>query len=88
MEPRRYSDVTAAAIDVAVRALIEDAFTRARAILQANLALLRQGAAALLAHETLSGSDLQTLAAAVRLPPPEAPAAPAAAPQAKLPQPA
>ncbi len=88
MEPRRYSDVTAAAIDTAVRALIEDAFTRARAILQANLALLRQGAAELLAHETLSGSDLQTLAAAVRLPPSEASAAPEAPPHAKLPQPA
>ena len=76
-EPRRYSDTTAAAIDLAVKMLIERAFLLARGVLEANLALLRQGAATLLAHETLAGPELDTLARAVRAPPPLAVAPPA-----------
>jgi cell division protease FtsH len=83
-EPRRYSDTTAAAIDAAVKALIELAFARARAVLEANLALLRRGAEELLAHETLAGPELDALSRGVTAPP-----AVLAAPQpAALPHPA
>ena len=73
-EPRRYSDETAAAIDAAMRGLIERAFARAVAVLEANLPLLREGAERLLSHETLSGDDLETLARGVRPPSLPAPA--------------
>jgi cell division protease FtsH len=63
--PRQYSEQTAAAIDAAIRALVEAAYTRARAILTANMALLREGAANLLHDETLSGDKLEALAAKV-----------------------
>ncbi len=64
-EPRRYSDETATSIDDAVRGLIEAAYQRALAILQANPALLRRGAEELLRCETLSGPELKSLAADV-----------------------
>jgi cell division protease FtsH len=73
-EPRRYSDETAAAIDAAMRSLIERAFALAVAVLEANLPLLREGAARLLSHETLSGDDLETLARSVQTPALPAPA--------------
>ncbi len=63
--PRQYSEQTAAAIDGAIRELIEAAFTRARAILQANLPALRAGAAELLRDETISGERLAAVAATV-----------------------
>jgi cell division protease FtsH len=63
--PRQYSEQTAAAIDKAIRELIEAAFTRARAILQANLPVLREGAAELLRDETISGERLAALSAKV-----------------------
>ncbi len=85
-EPRRYSDTTAAAIDQAVKALIGLAFARARVVLEANLALLHQGAQTLLAHETLAGPELDALARAVQKPSPAALALPDSI--AALPQPA
>jgi len=63
--PRQYSEQTAAAIDAAIRALVEGAYARARAILTANMALLREGGATLLHDETLSGEALEALAARV-----------------------
>jgi cell division protease FtsH len=60
--PRQYSEQTAAAIDAAILALVETAFTRARAILQENLPELRKAAAELLHDETISGDRLVTLA--------------------------
>ena len=63
--PRRYSEQTAAAIDMAIHDLLDDAYGRARAILKQNLALLRDGAAELLAHETISGARLGDIEAAV-----------------------
>ncbi|MDE2007607.1 MAG: ATP-dependent zinc metalloprotease FtsH [Rhodospirillales bacterium] len=74
-EQRRYSDATAAAIDAAVRSLIDQAFARARAVLEANMALLRRAAGELLAHETLAGADLDALAGEVRALAAPAPAA-------------
>lgn len=59
--PRAYSEQTAAAIDAAISALIEHAYTRARAILQANLPLLREAGKQLLHDETLSGAELEAL---------------------------
>ena len=55
---RRYSDETAHEIDLAVRAHVEAARARAVGILRDNRAALDEGAAALLAHETLSGDEL------------------------------
>lgn len=62
-QPRHYGDVTAGAIDVAVRRLIDDAFARARTILAANKSLLLESASELLAKETLSEDDLRPFAA-------------------------
>ncbi|RZF25008.1 ATP-dependent metallopeptidase FtsH/Yme1/Tma family protein [Paraburkholderia sp. UYCP14C] len=61
--PRQYGEQTATAIDMAVRELIDTAFERALSILQANRVLLDEAAKDLLAKETLSGDDLQALAA-------------------------
>ena len=55
---RRYSDQTAHEIDVAVRAHVEAARARAVGILRDNREALDEGAALLLAHETLSGDEL------------------------------
>ena len=55
---RRYSDQTAHEIDLAVRSHVEAARARAVGILRDNREALDEGAAALLAHETLSGDEL------------------------------
>jgi cell division protease FtsH len=55
---RRYSDETAHEIDQAVRGHVEAARARAYSILKDNRAALDEGAAALLAHETLSAEEL------------------------------
>jgi cell division protease FtsH len=60
--PRHYGEETAAAIDTAVRALIDTAFQKALSILTANLPLLNRAAADLLAKETMSGEALQAIA--------------------------
>jgi cell division protease FtsH len=61
--PRRYGEETAAAIDTAVRQLIETAFERAVSILTSNRALLCQSARTLLAKETMSADSLCGVAA-------------------------
>jgi cell division protease FtsH len=60
--PRQYGEQTAAAIDTAVRELIEAASDRALSLLQANRGLLDSAARDLLAKETMSGNDLQAIA--------------------------
>ena len=55
---RRYSEETAREIDTAVRVRVEAARARAVAILRDNRAALDEGAAALLAHETLNADEL------------------------------
>jgi len=60
-QPRRYGEGTAAAIDAAVRGLLDTAFRRAVAILEGNRELLAQAAADLLRQETLSGDALQVI---------------------------
>ncbi|MGE4481885.1 MAG: ATP-dependent zinc metalloprotease FtsH [Acidocella sp.] len=63
--PRQYSEATAARIDKAVHDMVETAFTRARDILQANMAVLREGARELLHEETIADGALAALAAKV-----------------------
>jgi cell division protease FtsH len=57
-QPRRFSDETAHEIDVAVRSHLEAALARAVGILTVNRAELDEGAAALLARESLSADEL------------------------------
>jgi len=68
-QPRHYGEDTAGAIDSAVRALMEQAFERARAILAANKPVLLESAKDLLAKETFSETDLQPFA--TRIVPPK-----------------
>jgi len=63
---RGLSDDTARRIDAAVRALVEEAFARATALLTERRALLDDGAAKLLAQETLTEAELLPLAEAAR----------------------
>ncbi len=60
---RPHSEATARAIDHAVRRLIDEAFERARSILAQRRELLDEGAALLLARETLTETELAPLAA-------------------------
>ena len=62
---RLYSEETAREIDLAVRDLVDGAFQRARAILERNAPLLREGAGTLLSRETLAGEGLAALLAGV-----------------------
>jgi cell division protease FtsH len=57
-QPRRFSDETAHEIDVAVRDRLEAALARAVGILRENRAALDDGAAMLLARETLDAKEL------------------------------
>jgi cell division protease FtsH len=57
-QQRRFSDETAHEIDQAVRALLQSALGRAVRILQTNRVALDEGAAALLARETLTAEEL------------------------------
>jgi cell division protease FtsH len=56
--PRQFSDETAHEIDVAVRGRLEGALARAVGILTENRSGLDEGAAALLAHESLTAEEL------------------------------
>ena len=64
-QPRRYGETTAAAIDAAVKGLIDNAFDRAVSILKRNRALLDRSAKELLTKETLSSDDLQQVRTSV-----------------------
>ena len=57
-QQRRFSDETAHEIDLAVRSHLEGALARAVGILRVNRAALDEGAASLLAHETLRAEEL------------------------------
>ncbi|AEB86605.1 ATP-dependent zinc metalloprotease FtsH [Alicycliphilus denitrificans] len=63
---RGLSDDTSRRIDMAVRALVDEAFARASAVLAERRALLQEGADKLLAQETLTEADLLPLAEAAR----------------------
>ena len=64
--PKDYSNGTAEAIDAAVRKLVDEAFAKARAILEGHRESLQTGAALLLEHETLGPNELADLAAKLR----------------------
>jgi cell division protease FtsH len=57
-QPRRFSDETAHEIDLAVREHLDGALSRAVGILRVNRAALDEGAASLLAHESLTAEEL------------------------------
>jgi len=61
MGRRNYSEETAREIDCAVRKIIEQAFLRARAIVERSRPVLEEGAKLLLAQETLDEKDLAPL---------------------------
>ncbi len=65
MQPRNYSEDTAASIDGAVRGLVDQAYLLSQRVLAMNEALLRRSAADLLAHETLVGEQLDVISAVV-----------------------
>ncbi|MEY3252715.1 MAG: hypothetical protein RL227_1688, partial [Pseudomonadota bacterium] len=58
------ADQTLARIDAAVRALVDEACARATALLRLHRALLDDGAARLLAQETLAEAELRPFAEA------------------------
>ncbi len=59
-----YSEATAREIDLAVRAIVQDAYCRAVALLRAREALLRESAAELLERETLGEAELERIRSA------------------------
>jgi cell division protease FtsH len=65
MTRRDYSNETAREIDAAIRRIVEQAFTRARSILDRNRAVLEDAARLLLEKESLAEADLGPLFARV-----------------------
>jgi cell division protease FtsH len=61
LQPRSYSEETAASIDGAVRRIVENAFELSQRILAMNETLLRRAAADLLERETLTGERLDAI---------------------------
>jgi cell division protease FtsH len=74
---REVSDRTAQIVDTEVKRIIEQAFERAKAVLQENVDLLHTVAQALLDRETLTRDDVDMLARGEQLPPRTAGAPPA-----------
>jgi cell division protease FtsH len=67
--PRRlYSEETARQIDLAILGLVEAAHARARRLLDANRAVLEEGARQLLEKETLADAELEVLFRQVTIP--------------------
>jgi cell division protease FtsH len=66
---REVSEQTAQLVDREVKRVIDNAYDRAKATLQANLDLLHQVAAALLERETLTREDIEILSRGDKLPP-------------------
>jgi cell division protease FtsH len=60
-QPREYAEATAAALDQAVRTMIEEAYHRAHSTLEAHRTLLDALAEELLAHETVDAERLDAL---------------------------
>ncbi len=72
---REISDRTAELVDVEVKRILEEAFDRAREILEGDMDTLHRMAEALLDRETLDKEDVDLLAAGKDLPPRAPPAA-------------
>ena len=60
-----YSEQTAREVDLAVRQLIDDAYTQAKAILAEHLSDLKEGAAMLLDKETITPADFAPISRSV-----------------------
>ncbi|NDY57560.1 ATP-dependent metallopeptidase FtsH/Yme1/Tma family protein [Desulfovibrio sulfodismutans] len=71
---KNFSDETSRRIDAEVRKIVEDAYSRAQAILTENLEVLHAIAAALLERETISGADIDLIMRGEPLPPQDNPA--------------
>lgn len=67
--PRNYADATAEAIDRAVKALIEQAFDRATAVLERNRKQLEIAAEQLLARESLGQDDIAAIRKSITMEP-------------------
>lgn len=79
---KNYSDETAKLIDLEVKRILGDAYTRATTILQDNLELLHTLSLVLIDRETLTGDDVSKIIAGESLPPTNGkPAAPESAPE-------
>jgi cell division protease FtsH len=76
---REVSEQTAQLVDREVKRVIDNAYDRAKATLQANIDLLHQVAAALLERETLTREDIEMLSRGDALPPRTSGAPPSAA---------
>lgn len=70
---KNFSDETSRRIDAEVRKIVEDAYTRAQAILTEKMDILHAIAAALLERETISGADIDLIMRGEPLPPQDAP---------------
>ena len=68
-EMREYAEATAAEMDRAVRALLAEAYERARWILERERPLLDALASELVAHETIDAQQLDALLSARRAAP-------------------
>src|SRR5437588_563873 len=77
---REVSDRTAQIVDTEVKRIIEQAFERAKAVLQENIDLLHMVAGALLERETLTREDIAILSKGGVLPPRVSGAAPGGSP--------
>jgi cell division protease FtsH len=73
---REVSERTAQIVDTEVKRIIEQAYERAKAVLQENLELLHAVARALLDRETLTREDVDMLARGQQLPPRSTPTPP------------
>jgi cell division protease FtsH len=70
-QSKNVSEATAETIDSEIRAIIEEGYAKARAILTEKLDLLHALAQALLEHETLSGEEIGALLRGEPMPPPK-----------------
>ena len=74
VQHKQYSEETARLIDAEVRKILQDAYNKAKRLLEENTDVVHRLASALLERETISGSDLTKIMNNEELPPYEPPA--------------
>ena len=82
MQRHEVSEKTAELVDAEIKRVLDEALNRARSILETEMALLHQMAAALLDRETLDREEVEALAAGREMPP-KAPLVPPTLPAAR-----